>query len=280
METCSADQSKQDSPGIASGVPPCPSGQHVSPGGSSSRIFSQGNVKAPAFQFYASDFIGGTMQFTAEETGVYIRLLCYQWMNGSIPNDQTRIKAIAGILHDSTAIVLPLAKFKVGTDNRLRNERLEAVRAEQDAFRAAKSASGSLGASKRWQKNGTAMISPLANGMANDSSPVSSLHKEKEDPAEPVFVLVSQKFISPQFVKAWNDWMAYRKKLKHPAGGWPSFFEGQLKWLEKRDEKTAIEALENSFRNRWIGLFGPSGKGRPEETGKLTEKEIISQAIR
>jgi uncharacterized protein YdaU (DUF1376 family) len=34
--------------------------------------------KPPAFQFYADDFLGGTIDLTTEEVGAYIRLLCFQ----------------------------------------------------------------------------------------------------------------------------------------------------------------------------------------------------------
>ena len=41
--------------------------------------------KAPAFQFYADDFLAGTLEMSQEEVGQFIRLLCHQWNRGSIP---------------------------------------------------------------------------------------------------------------------------------------------------------------------------------------------------
>jgi len=35
--------------------------------------------KAPAFQFYAQDFLTGVMDMTMEERGLYITLLARQW---------------------------------------------------------------------------------------------------------------------------------------------------------------------------------------------------------
>ena len=43
--------------------------------------------KDPAFLFYPSDFLSGTMFFTDEQTGKYIRLLCEQHQNGHIPEN-------------------------------------------------------------------------------------------------------------------------------------------------------------------------------------------------
>ena len=44
--------------------------------------------KSPAFRLYASDFYMDTQTWSNEEVGVYLRLLLYQWINGSIPNDE------------------------------------------------------------------------------------------------------------------------------------------------------------------------------------------------
>ena len=35
--------------------------------------------KAPAFQFYAQDFLSGVMDLTMDERGLYITLLARQW---------------------------------------------------------------------------------------------------------------------------------------------------------------------------------------------------------
>ncbi len=42
------------------------------------------NNKDPAFLFYSSDFMIGTMDMTDEEVGKYIRLLCRQHLKGNI----------------------------------------------------------------------------------------------------------------------------------------------------------------------------------------------------
>ena len=42
-------------------------------------------TKAPAFQFYAQDFLTGTLHLTMEERGLYITILALQWSKVSIP---------------------------------------------------------------------------------------------------------------------------------------------------------------------------------------------------
>lgn len=128
--------------------------------------------KPPAFQFYADDFLAGTASMTAEEVGGYIRLLCYQWSNGSIPTDTNRSARIAGMAESSLSHVL--AKFKIMADGKLCNERLEFERQKQNAFRMERAESGKKGAISRWC-NGSAtadiIAKPMAEGMAKNGSP-------------------------------------------------------------------------------------------------------------
>ena len=117
---------------------------------------------------------------TQAEVGAYILLLCRQWATGEIPADYDRLKLIAkGEVSDHV-----LAKFPEG-----KNVRMEKIRAGLEEFRKCKSQSGKIGADKRWhemakngtpiispmanawQTHGTPIISPMANTMANDSSP-------------------------------------------------------------------------------------------------------------
>jgi len=101
--------------------------------------------KAPAFQFYADDFLAGTSDMSAEEVGGYIRLLCHQWTKGGIPNDPDRAGRMATLL-GSPSLGYVLAKFSLCEDGMLRNERLEQVRADQEAYKAKQATAGRNGA--------------------------------------------------------------------------------------------------------------------------------------
>lgn len=119
-------------------------------------------VKPPAFQFYADDFLSGTIGMTPSEVGCYIRLLCAQWNTGSLPDDVEILTRLGGAM--PTPYVL--SKFrKVGLA--LKNPRMEVERRKQNAFRVKRSESGKKGANARWQTHGDAIAPP----MANDSSP-------------------------------------------------------------------------------------------------------------
>jgi uncharacterized protein YdaU (DUF1376 family) len=111
-------------------------------------------AKAPAFQFYANDFIGATITWDAIACGMYIRLLCTQWVNGSIPDDQRRIAKAAGVdlaeLQREWHLLEP--KFPLDAEGTRKNLRLEEVRQRQsDVSNARKEA-----ANTRWNSNANA----------------------------------------------------------------------------------------------------------------------------
>jgi uncharacterized protein YdaU (DUF1376 family) len=84
--------------------------------------------RAPAFQFYADDFLAGTMTMTNEERGAYISLLCLQWSKGSVTElDIQRI--CLGMPTHCQGICQ--SKFQLGDDGHYRNQRLEVERSKQ-----------------------------------------------------------------------------------------------------------------------------------------------------
>ena len=56
--------------------------------------------KSPAFQLYPKDFLVDTAMMTAEEVGVYMRLICYAWVGlpglkqGYIPGDERAARSL------------------------------------------------------------------------------------------------------------------------------------------------------------------------------------------
>lgn len=110
----------------------------------------------PAFQFYPQDFLVGTAMLSAEETGAYIRLLCYQWTNDGLPNDRVVLSRLAGC--DGNAMGSIWDKFGICEDGKLRNKKLEDVKIKQNEYRAKQKANSE----KRWKnaENGKVGIPP------------------------------------------------------------------------------------------------------------------------
>jgi uncharacterized protein YdaU (DUF1376 family) len=113
-----------------------------------------------SFPFYPSDFILGTMLLTTEEVGAYIRLLCFQWEQGSIPADESKLSRIAGVSPKKLGEVL--AKFELGADG-YRNARLERVRSEREAYQKRQSDLG--------KKGGRPKANPTENEKGSESQP-------------------------------------------------------------------------------------------------------------
>lgn len=102
--------------------------------------------KPPAFQFYPTDFLTGTTFMTAEAVGGFIRLLCHQWETGGIPDDDEVITQVTGCRGNAVASIRQ--KFFKDSDGLLKNRRLEAIRAEQEEYRAKQADKANL----RWGK--------------------------------------------------------------------------------------------------------------------------------
>ena len=115
----------------------------------------------PAFQFYADDFLGGTIDLTTEEVGAYIRLLCFQWNRGSVPVQADKLKLIAGC--DVTEAVK--LKFPHG-----KNERLEQERQKQADYREKQRQKGILSGQARFNR-GSTVVQPSGEPKGNSPSP-------------------------------------------------------------------------------------------------------------
>lgn len=231
--------------------------------------------KAPAFQFYADDFLAGTSDMSAEEVGGYIRLLCHQWTKGGIPNDPDRVARIAGLM-GSPCVGYVMAKFRLSDGHTLKNERLEKVREEQNAFKARQSAAGANGAAKRWNKcpddgdpngdpNGVAIATPMATPMAtawpDDSSPSPSPNNKEEvsekDPWEVKFGLIMpEKLRTEECLAAVETWLAYKSERKQPYKriGLSKALEA---WANDFNASTFPAAVNHSIANNYQGIFAP-----------------------
>jgi uncharacterized protein YdaU (DUF1376 family) len=228
--------------------------------------------KAPAFQFYADDFLAGTSEMSAEEVGGYIRLLCHQWTKGGIPNDEERVARIAGMI-GSPSVGYVMAKFRLCDGHTLKNERLEKVREEQQAFKIRQAAAGTSGAAKRWKKSpdhgqaysqsdGVAIAAPMAGAWPENSSPSPSsspiVKKMADRPPSVRFQKPTVEELTAEAIKIGlplpevdkflnyyesNGWKVGKNSMK----SWPAAMKG---WLSRLGEAS--------------GLVGCKGAASPE----------------
>jgi len=205
-------------------------------------------MKAPAFQFYADDFLGGVADMTQAEVGAYILLLCHQWGRGEIPLDAER----AALITKGPISPHVLAKFPNG-----KNARLEKVRQEQAEYREKQRIKGLASAEARRNRGSTTVQpSPQPEGNPPSPSPSPKINTIQAASAAVVSVQVPKSIDTPNFRAAWQDWLTYRKERRFTAYK-PKSLEGQYKALAEWGEHAAIASIRDSIRNQWQGLFAP-----------------------
>lgn len=114
-------------------------------------------AKDPAFLFYSSDFLTGTMTMTNQQVGIYIRLLCFQHQHGQISVDD--MQSLCGGIADAKIV----AKFTIDENGNYFNERLR----NEMIKRQSHSNKQKENALKRWQCRGNAVAMPLENENEN-----------------------------------------------------------------------------------------------------------------
>ena len=118
--------------------------------------------KAPAFQFYAGDFLSdiNVTTMTMAQRGMYITLLAFEWIEGSLPMDLLKLRILCGNHPDFDSDWQIVSNCFTQRDSRLYNNRLETERGNMIAYREKMSANGKKGAETRWQSHGKAIAKP------------------------------------------------------------------------------------------------------------------------
>ncbi len=114
------------------------------------------DTKLPHFPFFARDWLTDerVMLMTLECQGAYLRLLCYQWLEGSIPDSPKKLASLCMTSqeHFESEIWPDIGDaFNEVAVQRLQNPRLEAIRVETEAKVAKAVENGRKGAAKRWK---------------------------------------------------------------------------------------------------------------------------------
>jgi len=140
-------------------------------------------AKAPAFQFYSADFYMDTADWTISETGIYIRLLMYQWINIELPSEMSRLARIAGCdvrtLQKCWSQCLG-KKLSTTASGGLQNYRLEEVRKERAAFLKNAEEAGRLGGLKTQENRRKQANNPLSNPSSQNQALQSSSSTSKK----------------------------------------------------------------------------------------------------
>jgi uncharacterized protein YdaU (DUF1376 family) len=242
--------------------------------------------KAPAFQFYVRDYETdeNVKMMDLEHEGAYLRLMCNQWMEGSIPSDMGALAKICRISTVKMRRLWPLLEpcFHVSEENegRLVNLRLLEQKQELEEYVEEARELGKLGAQKRWGKDRGPMPTPSENGKGDGSSASAT-------------ATASAKEYSADFLTAWAEYPArvggsdkkgaYKAWRARLAGGHSPeamtagakryarfcFDTGRLGTEYVKDAKTFFGPSEH-FTNEWVSP-DPASKHKGGAPGSESE---------
>lgn len=241
--------------------------------------------KAPAFQFYAQDFLTGVMYLTNEEKGIYITMLAKQWTDGKIP--KKRLGFLVGLDWDKFSDELK-EKF-TDKGEYLVNERLEEERERKKNFL------------EKQFKNGKKGGRPPKN--SEDEKPNLNPNKSQKKPLEDEDEIEEEKEVRKKkrkkgvkpreekvvfpwetetFKTQWNHWKIYKKKeFKFNYKSIQSEQAALSELAKKSDgeEKTAIKIIHQSMSNGWKGFFELKNETNGKARTNKTNRELASEAM-
>jgi len=218
--------------------------------------------RAPAFQFYADDFLAGTMTMTNEERGAYISLLCLQWSKGFVTELDIQ-RMCHGMPTHCQGICQ--SKFEAGDDGHYRNKRLEKERTKQKE----KSEKQRDIANLRWKNHANA----LPEDMPDDAkayaesvpevcfpspSPTPIIHTPTpKSPWEVAHGIELPESIRTQncldAVKLWLQYKSEKRESYKKTG----LTAALTKWSREFTPAEFPSIVEHSIASGWKGLYRP-----------------------
>lgn len=214
--------------------------------------------------FYANDFLGSTAEMDNATVGAYIKLLCYQWINGDIPIQKDKIAKLLQVDNTVMAVLWEdlSKKFITNSQNpdRLQNKRLEKIRNEALEYRKNRAMAGKKGMEKRWKDhketdntvNNSVITQFITNGItkhnsssSSSSSNIDTIKKEKEN------IYISKIFQKPSIPEI-QEFCNARNNSVDPERFW-HFYESK-NWMigksKMKSWKSAIITWEKSGFSR------------------------------
>lgn len=265
---------------------------------------------APAFQFYANDFLTGTLSLSLEECGAYVTLLAYQWDHGAVPDGHAaRARICRCSLAQVKRVWIGIAtKFQQGPDGLWRNARLERERDKQAAYRELQRDKGLASARTRWgtkpkpshQPDGQpgsnrALTEPVTGHQpdgqpkGNSSSSSSSSYVPSKNDGTPPRPLISGEAnprtwgkIHGEHVAGFCDWVClpefvYLQWVRGSPG--PEYVMGWARAVRGRFEGQTIGDNLKFWRARWDESH-PEKAEKPKPEPFSIEKALANVAAR
>lgn len=196
-------------------------------------------AKDPAFMFYSSDFLVGTMTMSFEDRGKYITLLSYMHQNGRISEETIRL--LVGSVSDMLRL-----KFSQDEHGNWFNNRLESEIEKRKNFVESRQENGKKGGRPRLNKEKSIK--------KTYTKPTNNLREDDN-----IDVIINKYTINnkAEFEKIFIRWIEYKKSRKEKYktnDSLESAYKKLLK-LSNSNHLLATEIVEESISNNWAGLF-------------------------
>jgi uncharacterized protein YdaU (DUF1376 family) len=215
----------------------------------------------PSFDLYVNDFIGGTSYMTPTAVGCYLRLLMFQWGNGKLPRDPSKLSRICICsLEEFRSVWEEVSEKFISSDESgdfMVNSRLDQARKRAIHRWNVNRANGLKGGRPKKPK-GSKSVNPnkthVEGGRRKDKRGVRGESEAKNLP-----------FDSPEFAEAWADFLAHREAIGTPLTPGRATTLVVNKCIEA-GEKESIAAIERTvISGKWLSIF-------PESNPKTDEK--------
>lgn len=168
------------------------------------------------FPWYPALYRADTMHLTAEQDGIYRRLIDhYMETRQPLPDNDMALARIAGVSVDAWAIAAAIIRpfFNASKSGLLHHKRCDTELCRQDGRNRIQSEKGKIGANKRWKKvkenhgvNSSSHKDPIATPMPKDSIGQDKTREEKDN----TNVLSPPKGSKPYDHEFEQFWGAYR----------------------------------------------------------------------
>lgn len=231
-------------------------------------------TKTPSFQFYPSDWLSSqrVQLMSLEEEGAYVRLLCYCWNHGRIPDDMERLSRIIGKGASTTLATTVSTMFQPdgNNDGWLIHERLEQEREKQRRWKQKSSEGGRKSAEKRAKSksgstNGARVV---ANCLPNGSNQKATLQSSSSTTSPEKAREVSEEGL--RFAEWFHSFLPNDRKLE---AGWKANWAKVYDQMISIDKRTMKEikavctwALNDAF---WSSNFLSPAKLRDRNKDKV-----------
>jgi uncharacterized protein YdaU (DUF1376 family) len=129
---------------------------------------------------FCDDLIASTVDMTPACFGAYMRLICYAWTRGGLPNDERACDRIAGGMEPGDWDTIRPRLIELD-DGRLSHDRLERERAAVDSMAEKRSEAGRKGNDTRWGSQTDRKA--IANGSQSDRKAIANESRASSDSA-------------------------------------------------------------------------------------------------